>query len=249
MSIVFYVNQTRHELVEGRHTHQTLLEYVRNECFLKGSKQGCSEGGCGACTMMISRWDEGEQRVTHSSVNACITPICSLDGCQVVTVEGIGDQKNLHPVQRAIAELHGSQCGFCTPGFVMSLYTAVSKGQHTAKDLERAFEGNLCRCTGYRPLLDAAKTFATDIEECYTEPCQHRTPSGMCSTTKQKCDEACKKGGHTHNDGLKFIEFPKELKEHRAKRVEVKDRDGVWYQPSTLAELKHIVDTVDSCLI
>ena len=103
----------------------------------------------------------------HYAVNACLTPICSIHGLAVVTVEGIGSSKTkLHPVQERLVQVHGSQCGFCTPGFVMSMYTLLRNNQlPSMKDLDCAFQGNLCRCTGYRPIIDAYRTF-TSSRQC-----------------------------------------------------------------------------------
>jgi len=125
---------------------------------------------------MLSAWDHTLQRIVHRKVNACLTPVFFLEGCHVTTVEGLvadkthGDThvaldpaKDMHPIQKRIAECHGSQCGFCSPGMVMSLYAHLTNHPaSTAAELETAFDGNLCRCTGYRPLLDAAKSFAAD---------------------------------------------------------------------------------------
>jgi xanthine dehydrogenase/oxidase len=114
---------------------------------------------------MVSSIDQ-DNKIQHRSVNACLAPLCSVDMCAVVTVEGIGSTRTgLHPVQERIAALHGSQCGFCTPGIVMALYTFLRNNPHPTKaQIEESFDGNLCRCTGYRPILDAAKTFAVDAK-------------------------------------------------------------------------------------
>ncbi|KAJ2855782.1 hypothetical protein J3B02_001980, partial [Coemansia erecta] len=160
-NILFYVNGAR-VVVEAPDLDQTLLQYLRS-AGLTGTKLGCGEGGCGACTVMVSRYDTAEQRIIHASVNACLCPLYTMDGKHVITVEGLGTAKNPHPVQERIALLHGSQCGFCTPGFVMSLYTLLRNNPNPSElEIEECFDGNLCRCTGYRPILDAAKTFAED---------------------------------------------------------------------------------------
>ncbi|KAJ0029771.1 hypothetical protein NQD34_004768, partial [Periophthalmus magnuspinnatus] len=128
---------------------------------LTGTKLGCAEGGCGACTVMISRFHLDSQRPLHFAVNACLAPLCSLHLTAVTTTEGIGSTaQKLHPVQERISHAHGSQCGFCTPGFVMSMY-ALLRNNPTPhmEQLQRAFQGNLCRCTGYRPILEGFKTF------------------------------------------------------------------------------------------
>lgn len=138
---------------------------------LTGSKLGCGDGGCGACTVMLSRCiDSNSDHIEHRTINACLTPLCSIDGCHIITVEGLGSvtKSNLHPIQTRLADLYASQCGFCTPGMVMSLYDIVTSKNDTLPtlaDIEEGFDGNLCRCTGYRPILDAGKTFAGDIDQ------------------------------------------------------------------------------------
>ncbi|KAJ2490425.1 hypothetical protein IWW37_003166 [Coemansia sp. RSA 2050] len=158
-SILFYLNGQR-IVVDHPDLDMTLLQYLRSTG-LTGTKLGCGEGGCGACTVMVSRYDTDESRVIHASVNACLCPLVTIDGKHVITVEGLRMSAKPHPIQERIALLHGSQCGFCTPGFVMSLYTLLrNKPNPTEHEIEECFDGNLCRCTGYRPILDAAKTFA-----------------------------------------------------------------------------------------
>ncbi|KAJ2898498.1 hypothetical protein IWW38_001376, partial [Coemansia aciculifera] len=158
-SILFYLNGQR-VVVDTPDLDMTLLQYLR-QTGLTGTKLGCGEGGCGACTVMVSRYDTLTGQITHASVNACLCPLATIDGKHVITVEGLGTSARPHPVQERIALLHGSQCGFCTPGFVMSLYTLLrNKPNPTEHEIEECFDGNLCRCTGYRPILDAAKTFA-----------------------------------------------------------------------------------------
>jgi xanthine dehydrogenase/oxidase len=139
----------------------TLIQHLRS-AGLTGTKLGCAEGGCGACTVMISSFDARSKEITHISANACLTPLCSVSGCHVTTVEGIGSIRNgLHPVQQRMAELHGSQCGFCTPGIVMAIYTIFRTNPGaTPHEIEESLDGNLCRCTGYRPILDAAKSLS-----------------------------------------------------------------------------------------
>lgn len=154
----------------------TLLEYLREHALLPGTKLGCGEGGCGACTVVILRHKsiskqkrENEQRSGNGlpyeikAVNACLMPLIAVHGAQVITVEGIGNAANPHAIQQRLAFLFGSQCGFCTPGIVMSFYATLrnaGKNGLTEREIERSMDGNLCRCTGYRPILDALKTFA-----------------------------------------------------------------------------------------
>ena len=132
-----------------------LLDHLRLQARLRGTKEGCAEGDCGACTVLVGRL--GEQGLDYTPVNACIRSLASCDGCHVVTVEHLrGADGGLHPVQRAMVEHHGSQCGFCTPGFVIALYALWMETPHpTEAQIERALQGNLCRCTGYAPIIRA----------------------------------------------------------------------------------------------
>ncbi len=135
---------------------QTLLDFLRLNRRLTGTKEGCAEGDCGACTVLVGRLaDDG---LTYEPVNACIRFLASLDGCHVVTIEHVsGPDGRLHPVQQAMVDHHGSQCGFCTPGFVMSLYALwMETPEPTETQVETALQGNLCRCTGYAPIIRAA---------------------------------------------------------------------------------------------
>ena len=110
---------------------------------------------------VVSQFNPTTKKIYHASVNACLAPLVSVDGKHVITVEGIGNVKRPHPAQERIAKGNGSQCGFCTPGIVMSLYALLrNTDAPTEHDVEEAFDGNLCRCTGYRPILDAAQSFS-----------------------------------------------------------------------------------------
>lgn len=135
---------------------QTLLDFLRLTKRLTGTKEGCAEGDCGACTVLVGRLNDAG--LTYEPVNACIRFLASLDGCHVVTVEHLsGPNGRLHPVQQAMVDHHGSQCGFCTPGFVMSLYALwMATPEPTEVQVETALQGNLCRCTGYEPIIRAA---------------------------------------------------------------------------------------------
>jgi xanthine dehydrogenase small subunit len=147
---------------------RTLLQVLREDLGCTGTKEGCNEGDCGACTVVVGEMDPLlPGGVRYRAVNSCIKPAHAINGMALWTVEDIaGDDGSLHPAQEAIAQCHGSQCGFCTPGFVMSLFgmyqNRVCQGQTITRDVaQQDLSGNLCRCTGYRPLLEAASAMDT----------------------------------------------------------------------------------------
>jgi xanthine dehydrogenase small subunit len=153
-AIRFYLNDELVEL-DAVPADRTLLDFLRLDRVLRGTKEGCAEGDCGACTVLVGRLTEAG--LAYEGVNACIRFVGSLDGCHVVTIEHLARGEGLHPIQQAMVEFHGSQCGFCTPGFVMSLYGMwLNTPKPTEADVERALQGNLCRCTGYAPIVRAA---------------------------------------------------------------------------------------------
>lgn len=142
---------------------QTVLDYLRLDLRHRGTKEGCNEGDCGACTVAIGRLRGG--KVCYEPANACIMLMAHLHGCELVTVDDLSPDGRLHPVQQAMVDHHGSQCGFCTPGFVMSLFTLYHAGGKPGRqDIANQIAGNLCRCTGYRPIIAAA------ADACRGEP-------------------------------------------------------------------------------
>lgn len=146
----------------------SVLELLRETLNAPGTKEGCATGDCGACTVAIGEsGPNGELR--YHSANACITPAHQLQGRHLVSVEGLAEGDALHPAQAAMVACHGSQCGFCTPGIVMSLFTLHEQQRHapaplTQERLEATLGGNLCRCTGYRPIRDAALSMETQAD-------------------------------------------------------------------------------------
>ena len=160
--------------IEKCSPNTTLLEFLRGAS-LTGAKEGCAEGDCGACSVALVDRD-AQGRPCYRAINSCLVPVCLMAGREIVSVEGVANSElrtpilrpkategrpnselqNLHPVQRKMVEGHGSQCGYCTPGVIMSLFEGYYRDIHKHDELDDQLSGNLCRCTGYRPIRDAA---------------------------------------------------------------------------------------------
>jgi xanthine dehydrogenase small subunit len=152
--------------VTGLSPMTTLLDWLRDRRGLRGTKEGCAEGDCGACTVVLERTDG-----RHEAINACIALLGQMDGQAIRTVEGLPGQDGGHPVQRLFAESDATQCGFCTPGFVMTAYAFAAGGESPELEtIHDALAGNLCRCTGYRPIVEAMRKAAGLATEPATLP-------------------------------------------------------------------------------
>ncbi|XP_031739338.1 xanthine dehydrogenase 1 isoform X2 [Cucumis sativus] len=260
---IVYVNGVRRVLPNGL-AHLTLLEYLRDNR-LTGTKLGCGEGGCGACTVMVSSYDANSKKCMHYAVNACLAPLYSVEGMHVITVEGLGSHKRgLHPIQESLASAHGSQCGFCTPGFIMSIYALLrsSKSPPSEEQIEECLAGNLCRCTGYRPIIDAFRVFAKTDDALYTNSLNtSETDEFVCPSTGKPCScksksaserVDCRKGitcgnkreplsyseidGSTYSD--KELIFPPELFRKKLSYLTLSGFNGIkWFRPTTLQEV------------
>lgn len=168
----------------------SVLQYLRNEQDRCGTKEGCASGDCGACTVVIAELNEADgDELQYKTVNACITLLPSLHGKQLITVEDLKDGDRLHPAQQSMVDCHGSQCGFCTPGFVMSLFALQKNHAAPSKhETQEALAGNLCRCTGYRAIVDAAAHLtesATDLDKGQKSPKQDQFDRQRAETIRQ----------------------------------------------------------------
>ena len=157
MTAVRFLLNGKPSSADGAPPTMTVLDWLRTRAHLTGTKEGCAEGDCGACTVVVGEARDGAMR--YRAVNSCIRFVGTLDGKEVVTVESLrAPDGTLHPVQRAMVDCHGSQCGFCTPGFVMSLFALwLNRDAVSREDAVEALAGNLCRCTGYEKILDAVR--------------------------------------------------------------------------------------------
>ena len=168
--IRFVLNGEARE-VSGTLPTTTLLDYLRGPERLTGTKEGCAEGDCGACTVLVCE-PNGSGGLTRRSVNACIQFLPAMNGRAIETIEHLG-KDGLTPLQTAMVENHASQCGFCTPGFVMQLHAGWLAGALTDRQsVKDAISGNLCRCTGYGPIIDAGLELAG--EEIGRASCRER---------------------------------------------------------------------------
>src|SRR5216684_2769754 len=165
-NLVFFLNGTR-VCRENVDPTMLLIDYLRlPEVGLTGTKLVCGEGGCGACTVVMAHKDRRTGQVVERPVNACLRPLCTVDGTMITTTEGLGStyKGHLNPIQEKIADGNGSQCGYCTPGWVMTMYGLLRNNRRpTSQEVEDYFSGNLCRCKGYRSILNAMQLFVGDI--------------------------------------------------------------------------------------
>ena len=175
--LLFWLNGEKIEITNPDPTI-LLVDYLHS-IGLTGTKVACGQGGCGACTVMLSSYDASTDNFFHCPINSCLRPLCAVDNCIVTTTEGIGNvHHGLAPAQYCIAKNNGSQCGFCTPGFVMNTHSYLQQHpQATQDELDKIYGGNLCRCTGYRPILTGVRTLASDYkpecdksQECLIDP-------------------------------------------------------------------------------
>ncbi|XP_075976749.1 xanthine dehydrogenase-like [Anticarsia gemmatalis] len=166
--IVFKINGKQYEADGKFGPDVSLNEYIRNVAELRGTKAMCHEGGCGACIVAVRAALPPTNEVKLFSVNSCLVSVLSCHGWEIITVEGVGNRlTSYHEIQSRLAKFNGTQCGYCTPGWIMNMYSIYEskKNSITQNEIENSFAGNICRCTGYRPIADAFKTFANNPDQ------------------------------------------------------------------------------------
>ena len=197
--------------INNPNPNETLLNFIRNDLKKNGTKEGCAEGGCGACTVVLGSLEKNT--IKYQSINACIVFLPTIHNKQLILIEDLQENKNtLHPVQESMLNFNGSQCGFCTPGFIMSLF-AMYKNNYTysEKIIKDSIAGNLCRCTGYKPIMEAAKSL----------------------NNKSKYDKFSKKQNI-------IINLLKKIKK-KDKTLIINNNNNKYYAPKKIIELKNLL--------
>lgn len=224
--LIFWLNGEKVQISNPDPTLM-LVDYL-HKVGLTGTKIGCGQGGCGACTVMLSYNDKATGKPVHIPVNACLRPLCAVDAMMVTTTEGIGTvHHELDPAQYCIAKNNGSQCGFCTPGFVMNTH-AYMQGhpKATQEELENIYGGNLCRCTGYRPILAGVRTLSCN----YNKACDKSQTCLIDPSTNARV-----KSKYTEIDltPLPEASLPPRL-------LHFSGRGREWFRPNTLEEVMRL---------
>jgi len=202
-----------------------LVRFIRDKLHLTGTKFSCGQGGCGACTVTVRARDPGTGMSKTRAVNSCLVPVLSCDGWEITTVESLGNKKDgFHPLQSRLAKFNGSQCGFCSPGFIMATNSLLNENESpNMKEIEQNLAGNICRCTGFRPILDAMKSFAGDAGEQGTD---------LCEDIEDLADWVCPK--------KKYLPCP----EVQYQDVIVDDDKKTWISPSNLQSFYAALDKI-----
>ncbi|XP_063147934.1 aldehyde oxidase isoform X3 [Candoia aspera] len=247
--LIFFVNG-RKVTEKYADPEEHLLNYLRKELRLTGTKYGCGIGGCGACTVMISTYNPESKKIRHYPANSCLLPLCSVHGAAITTVEGVGTTKTkLNPIQESLAMCHGSQCGFCTPGMVMSMCALLrNHPEPSMEQIVASLDGNLCRCTGYRSIVDSFSAFSS---ECCPlagsgKCCMDKEDVG-CLTSQGILSGLCKPEEFHPRDPTQDYIFPPELmrmaEENRGKTLVFSGKRTTWISPASLQELLQLKAT------
>lgn len=171
-----------------------LITFLRTKLNLFGTKFMCMEGGCGVCVVSLKRLHPVTKVYQQFSVNSCLYPVLACDGAEIETIEHLRDPTTgYHEIQKRLATFNGSQCGYCSPAMVMSMYSLMQRqsGRVTMADVEKSLGGQLCRCTGYRPILDAFKSISLDADPDLKDYCVDIEDVPLCKSTGEPCAGKC----------------------------------------------------------
>ncbi|KDO20485.1 hypothetical protein SPRG_14003 [Saprolegnia parasitica CBS 223.65] len=268
--LTFALNGTKVVLQEGSVGQLRLVDYIRNVARLTGTKVACGEGGCGACTVVLRHQSVTSSQLVTRAVNACLMPLAAVDGMEVLTVEGVGSTKTgLHQVQKTLVEKSGMQCGYCTPGWVMNMVELLQTNESpTQAAIEDHFDGNLCRCTGYRPILATMHSFGSkslayedENDDAYSgeddyeflDPACDRSESTRaakgCNTSCADCPHKANSNGVLDMEDLRpDVTFdrasqappPPFIADYTPVPLCFADGDRTWYRVLTLEQLAEV---------
>ncbi|XP_060963459.1 indole-3-acetaldehyde oxidase-like [Cannabis sativa] len=249
-SLVFAINGQRFELPTVDPS-TTLLHFLRTQTRFKSVKLSCGEGGCGACTVLLSKYDPVNDTVEDMTASSCLTLLSSIGGCSITTSEGLGNSKDgLHSIHQRMSGFHASQCGFCTPGMCVSIFSALVNAEKTDRgdpppgfskitvsEAEKAIAGNLCRCTGYRSIADVCKSFAADVDI---------EDLGLNSFWKKEDSKEVKVSSlPSYDRNNEICTFPEFLKEEIRSVMSLDSKTDSWLRPSSLQELQNFLNCID----
>ncbi|CAG5043721.1 unnamed protein product [Parnassius apollo] len=251
--ITFKINGKKYE-VDGRYGPDfTLNEFIRTVADLRGTKSMCHEGGCGACVVAVRIPSQPTGELRTYSVNSCLVSILSCHGWEVITVEGIGNRTiGFHDIQTRLANFNGTQCGFCTPGWIMSMYSLYKSknGNLSTEEIENSFAGNICRCTGYRSIADAFKTFASDADQDILKKLVDVEDLSKFKACGVKCPKICSYRNMTQCKKNK-VKFHAETNTNgpwcilgniNTEALAVKNSAFKWFKVYTLNDIFKIID-------
>lgn len=218
-SIVFYLNGVRKE-IQGAEAFQMLSDYLRYDQCLTGTKVVCAEGDCGACTVL--KCFETDEKSRFNPINSCVVLVAQLDGSSLITIEGLKDNDELSEVQKKMVECHGSQCGYCTPGFVMAISGLVDKKKSnnecsiSSKEAKNYLTGNLCRCTGYQPIVESMVKLDLEKAQSLSDRYLNVAERGELERVKKesvhlKIHDYEYYSPVTLNEAVKFLEINKDV--------------------------------------
>ncbi|KAG1676609.1 Xanthine dehydrogenase [Nymphon striatum] len=225
--VTFKINGNGFIAGEDLGPHVTLNDFIRDHANLKGTKKMCAEGGCGCCVAHVSYQDSHSKNTVNRSINTCMMPIYACDGWEITTIEGLGNKHTgYHSIQKRLADYNGTQCGYCSPGFVMNMYGILANDPKPSKqNIDSSFDGNICRCTGYRPILDAMRSFADDNNEI---PDIEVNKACCGKRGYVVCNNSCKLPEHSEDD---FVSVS-----NNAGTKMLNHSDGIWYKAVTLKD-------------
>ena len=239
--IRFLLNTVEHQIAD-LDPNTSVLDYLREHLRRTGTKEGCASGDCGACTVVLGEIDGGG--LQYSAINACITPVGNLHGKQLITVEDLKHGATLHPVQQAMVDCHGSQCGFCTPGFVMSMFAYRQTRESPERDsILEALGGNLCRCTGYCPIVDASvQMYESGTEDAFSAASDN-TREALASIQQAPDDISLSGNGKTYLAPRSLDALASALLDHPDARLVAGGTDLCLEMTQGLCEIDTLVYT------